>query len=83
MSARLLKLADFLQEGTARPAEFRGVLLQACQDTHVALRQHRFAEFVDIDLAGSIALLPYVVLCLAKRGNRHKEQRQNHYVALH
>ena len=57
----LLKLANFPQKRTTRPAKFFCVFLQARQDTHIALLQNGLAKSVHITLAGSIPSLPNVI----------------------
>jgi hypothetical protein len=79
----LLKLANFPQKRTTRPAKFFCVFLQARQDTHIALLQNGLAKSVHITLAGSIPSLPNVILRLAKRGDRCGKERYNYYDAPH
>jgi hypothetical protein len=75
LGSALLKLADFLEKGTARSTQFFRVLLHARQDAHIALLESSLAKPVHIRLAGSIPSLPNVILCMAKRGDCHGKER--------
>jgi hypothetical protein len=59
-----IQLSDLGQEFAARAVQPNLVLLQAAQDSHVALSKELAAEPVGTRLAGTIAALAHVVLCM-------------------